>query len=82
MGGCFVLAMGGVLAVGLAAAFAGLFGLGCVIAAIAVGIVFFCQRKQRAAGGRTLGWLVSIPIVLFCVGAPLAAFAFWLFLMP
>lgn len=82
MGGCFVFVMGAVAVVALAAAVAGLLGLGCVIAAIAVGIVFFCQREKRAAEGKTLGALAAVPIVLFCIGAPLVIFAIWLFFVP
>lgn len=81
-GGCFVFVMGAMLALALAAAVAGLLGIGCVIAAIAVSVVLYCQREKRAANGESLGAVVAIPIVLFCVGAPLVMFAVWLFFMP
>ncbi|MDO4591078.1 MAG: hypothetical protein Q4B35_06770 [Slackia sp.] len=82
MGGCFVFVMGAVFAVGLAAALAGLFGLGCVIAAIALGIVFVRLRKKRAAEGKSFEWILVVAIVLLAVGVPLFGFAFWLFFVP
>lgn len=82
VGGCFVFVMGAVFALAFAAAVAGLIGLGCVIAAVAVGVVFYCQREKRAAEGKTIGALAAFPIVLFCIGAPLVIFAIWLFFVP
>ncbi|RNL21701.1 hypothetical protein DMP07_02405 [Slackia faecicanis] len=82
MGGCFVFVMGGVLALGLAAAMAGLFGFGCVAASVALGIVFAYLRKKHAAEEKSFVWVAVMAVVLFAVGAPLAAFACWLFFMP
>lgn len=82
MGGCFTFVMGGMLVFGLAVALAGLFGAGCVVAAVVLGVVFACLRSKRGAGGGSFVWIAVAAVVLFLAGLPLAAFAFWVFFVP
>ncbi len=82
MGGCFTFVMLGMLVFGLAVALAGLFGAGCVVAAVVLGVAFACLRRKRDAGGESFAWVAVVAVVLFATGLPLAVFALRVFFAP
>lgn len=83
-GGCSVFVILAPLmaaSVGVFFALIGLAGLALValIAAIVVTVIFARRSEQRKAEGKTLGWKIAIPIVLYALSVPYLIFFIWLF---